>query len=154
MIHAGVDNAPFGGVGKAGYSYYHGEYGFRAFSHLRTVVGLPTWMDSLMSFRYPPYNLKNLGKLGIPSRPPFRRGETLEDQQERSNFLSGWVGKAIMVSAVLVAATLMWFDLRTPFSTVRWSRSFRLFLWIYRCPWIVRINHPVNIHMQQTTFLD
>ncbi|KAL6230146.1 hypothetical protein BDW75DRAFT_248930 [Aspergillus navahoensis] len=76
FLHAGVDGAPFGGVGEAGQGYYHGIYGVRAFSHLRTVVGLPNWMDKLIGFRYPPYNLANLSKLGLPANPPFKRVST------------------------------------------------------------------------------
>jgi aldehyde dehydrogenase (NAD+) len=32
---------------------YHGEAGFRTFSHARTVLHRPTWIDP--PFRYPPY---------------------------------------------------------------------------------------------------
>ena len=35
---------------------YHGEAGFREFSHLRSVVDKATWVD--MPVRYQPYNRK------------------------------------------------------------------------------------------------
>jgi len=37
VLHAMVDDAPFGGVGPSGIGAYHGEEGFRTFSHMRTV---------------------------------------------------------------------------------------------------------------------
>jgi len=37
VLHAMVDDAPFGGVGPSGMGAYHGEEGFRTFSHMRTV---------------------------------------------------------------------------------------------------------------------
>ena len=98
MLHAAVDGAPFGGVGGAGHGYYHGEHGVRAFTHLRTVVGLPTWMDKLMSFRYPPYDLRNLRKLGVPAKPPLKRGETLESQRVTGGSFRFW--KMIFLSTV------------------------------------------------------
>lgn len=38
MLHASMDNLPFGGVGAFGMGEYHGVHGFRRFSHLRPVV--------------------------------------------------------------------------------------------------------------------
>ena len=80
FMHAAVPNAPFGGVGDSGSGYYHGKYGLLAFSHLRTVVSLPTWLDRYMEWRYPPYDIANVSKLGV-GKPKFRRGETIEDQK-------------------------------------------------------------------------
>ena len=81
MMHAGVPNAPFGGVGESGYGYYHGRHGIDAFSHTRTVVAPPMWLDKLMSFRYPPFNLKNKSKIAVKNTLGFKRGETMEDQK-------------------------------------------------------------------------
>ncbi|KAF2501937.1 aldehyde dehydrogenase [Lophium mytilinum] len=87
MIHASLANAPFGGVGESGHGAYHGVYGVNAFSHLRTVVNLPTWMDLLMSGRYPPYDMSRLKRmrkgLGVPDTPSFKRGEGVDDQSEK-----------------------------------------------------------------------
>jgi coniferyl-aldehyde dehydrogenase len=38
MIHAGMDGAPFGGVGNSGRGAYHGKAGFDTFTHYRTVT--------------------------------------------------------------------------------------------------------------------
>lgn len=38
MTHVFFDSLPFGGVGASGMGHYHGEYGYRAFSHAKPVV--------------------------------------------------------------------------------------------------------------------
>lgn len=55
IMHIVNHNTPFGGVGNSGMNAYHGKDSFLAFSHRRTVVHTPTWMD--MPFRYMPYKL-------------------------------------------------------------------------------------------------
>lgn len=79
MIHAGVPNTPFGGVGKSGTGAYHGRYGFDAFTHRRPVVYVPGWMDYLLGFRYPPYDKRHVSRVTI-DHPGFKRGEGMEDQ--------------------------------------------------------------------------
>ncbi len=56
LIHLASSELPFGGVGESGMGSYHGEAGFREFSHLRSVVDKATWVD--MPVRYQPYNRK------------------------------------------------------------------------------------------------
>ena len=53
VVHLVNPYAPFGGVGGSGQGSYHGEFGFKAFSHERTVmkqssIGITHWL-------YPPY---------------------------------------------------------------------------------------------------
>lgn len=55
IIQAGLAELPFGGVGESGMGSYHGETGFRTFSHQRSVLSRPFWLD--LPFRYPPYTL-------------------------------------------------------------------------------------------------
>ena len=50
-----VPELPFGGVGLSGMGNYHGEAGFRPFSHERAVLRRPFFLDSRL--RYPPYKL-------------------------------------------------------------------------------------------------
>jgi coniferyl-aldehyde dehydrogenase len=38
LLHFGVDDAPFGGVGPSGMGSYHGREGFETFSHKKTVL--------------------------------------------------------------------------------------------------------------------
>ena len=54
------ENVPFGGVGTSGMGHYHGRYSFDAFSHKRSVVVTPTWLD--LPFRYMPYKMFGLVK--------------------------------------------------------------------------------------------
>ena len=84
MLHGAVPNAPFGGVGDSGSGAYHGKYGFDAFTHRRTVLEIPTWLDYIMGFRYPPYSSKHIPKVANNKNPGFRREESIEDQVVRS----------------------------------------------------------------------
>lgn len=53
IMHIANENMPFGGVGHSGMGRYHGVESFRAFSHLRSVVYTPGWVD--VPLRYMPY---------------------------------------------------------------------------------------------------
>ncbi|MEC7897371.1 MAG: aldehyde dehydrogenase family protein, partial [Cyanobacteriota bacterium] len=55
VMQAGVPDLPFGGVGASGMGAHHGEAGFRTFSHERSVLRRPFWLD--LPQRYPPYTL-------------------------------------------------------------------------------------------------
>ena len=110
MTHAGVPNAPFGGVGNSGTGAYRGRYGFDAFTHRRTVVNIPGWMDYLLGFRYPPYDKKNISKIAI-NKPGFKRGEGMEDQiigSGKMRRLVGMMGRwvILVVGLALVDARM------------------------------------------------
>ncbi|MFE5481116.1 aldehyde dehydrogenase family protein [Streptomyces sp. NPDC056527] len=47
MVHLGVPNLPFGGVGESGMGAYHGKTSFDTFSHRRPVLSKPTRPDTL-----------------------------------------------------------------------------------------------------------
>ena len=53
IMHIANPNIPFGGVGNSGMGSYHSERSFLAFSHERSVVKSPSWID--LKFRYMPY---------------------------------------------------------------------------------------------------
>lgn len=53
LLHLGVPDLPFGGVGESGTGAYHGRTGFETFSHRRSVLRKPTRPDP--SVLYPPY---------------------------------------------------------------------------------------------------
>ena len=62
VLQAGAAALPFGGVGESGMGSYHGQAGFLTFSHQRSVLRRPFWLD--LPFRYPPY----AGKLALVKR--------------------------------------------------------------------------------------
>ena len=60
IMHIVNHDMPFGGVGNSGMGTYHGKESFMTFSHRRSVVSTPTFID--MPFRYMPYKLFKLVK--------------------------------------------------------------------------------------------
>ena len=58
IMHIANENMPFGGVGNSGMGHYHGKLSFDAFSHQRSLVTTPTWLD--LPFRYMPYRMFGL----------------------------------------------------------------------------------------------
>jgi len=55
VMQVGVPDLPFGGVGPSGMGTYHGEAGFRTFSHERAVLRRGFSLD--VRLRYPPYGV-------------------------------------------------------------------------------------------------
>ena len=53
IMHIANGNLPFGGVGNSGMGHYHGKLSFDTFTHERSIVKAPTWID--LPFRYMPY---------------------------------------------------------------------------------------------------
>jgi coniferyl-aldehyde dehydrogenase len=53
LLQAALDDAPFGGVGPAGMGNYHGEEGFRTFSHARTLLAKGRFSSTPLV--HPPY---------------------------------------------------------------------------------------------------
>ena len=53
IIHLATSEMPFGGVGESGMGGYHGQEGFKAFSHTKSIVDKKTWLD--LPMRYQPY---------------------------------------------------------------------------------------------------
>jgi aldehyde dehydrogenase (NAD+) len=53
-MHVLVPQLPFGGVGTSGMGAYHGEWGFQALSHRKSVLAKPAKPDP--SLMYPPYS--------------------------------------------------------------------------------------------------
>ncbi len=57
LLHIGLPELPFGGIGPSGMGAYHGKTGFETFSHLKSVYQKSTRLD--LKVLYPPYsNLK------------------------------------------------------------------------------------------------
>lgn len=56
-MHFSNNNLPFGGVGESGIGSYHGEAGFKTFSHFKGVLDKKTWIEPNLKY-YPITNLK------------------------------------------------------------------------------------------------
>jgi len=63
IIHLATSGMGFGGVGESGMGAYHGQVGFEAFSHTKSIVDKKTWMD--LPMRYQPYKALYRRLLGI-----------------------------------------------------------------------------------------
>lgn len=61
VLHVASDTIPFGGVGASGIGHYHGKYSFNTFSHMKSVLHRPTYVDNPL--RYPPFSEKKLNIL-------------------------------------------------------------------------------------------
>jgi aldehyde dehydrogenase (NAD+) len=53
LMHFANDELPFGGVGSSGMGSYHGEAGFKSFSHYKSVIKRPTLFE--LPLKYYPY---------------------------------------------------------------------------------------------------
>ncbi|MGN1210525.1 MAG: aldehyde dehydrogenase [Candidatus Cryptobacteroides sp.] len=54
VIHLATESMPFGGVGESGMGGYHGKFGFDTFTHLKSIVDKPFWLD--LPLRYQPFS--------------------------------------------------------------------------------------------------
>lgn len=63
LMHLANPNLPFGGTGPSGLGHYHGRYSFDTFSHFKSVLKRPFYLD--VKLRYQPYldRVKLLKKL-------------------------------------------------------------------------------------------
>lgn len=58
IMHISNSRLPFGGVGQSGMGSYHGEAGFRTFSHYKSVLQKANWLETKL--KYPPYSESKL----------------------------------------------------------------------------------------------
>lgn len=54
IMHISNSKLPFGGVGNSGMGSYHGEAGFKAFSHYKSVLQKANWFEAKL--KYAPYS--------------------------------------------------------------------------------------------------
>jgi len=61
VMHIANGNLPFGGVGESGLGRYHGEAGFGAFSHYKSLLRKPYWLETNLKYSpHTPLKLKLL----------------------------------------------------------------------------------------------
>ncbi|KZS97992.1 NAD-aldehyde dehydrogenase [Sistotremastrum niveocremeum HHB9708] len=73
LIQVVADGLPFGGIGPSGQGAHTGKYSFDTFTHLRSTLDSPGWVDFILGGRFPPYTSKKekaLDKLNYPKLPP------------------------------------------------------------------------------------
>jgi aldehyde dehydrogenase (NAD+) len=58
IMHLANSKLPFGGVGFSGIGSYHGKYGFDSFSHQKSILDKPFWLE--FNIKYSPYSIKKL----------------------------------------------------------------------------------------------
>ena len=58
VMHFTNSYLPFGGVGHSGIGSYHGEAGFKTFSHFKSILEKPFWLEP--NLKYPPYSNRKL----------------------------------------------------------------------------------------------
>ncbi|GAA5949639.1 hypothetical protein JCM10213_001337 [Rhodosporidiobolus nylandii] len=93
LVQFMLPNLPFGGQGGSGYGGYHGRRTFDTFTHERACAKVPTWMDKVMSARYPPYTPGKLRFLLLATGSVIRRP---------AKFGIGWVLKLVGVLAAVI----------------------------------------------------
>lgn len=54
VMHLSNSNLPFGGVGFSGIGNYHGKAGLDCFSHQKSILHKPFWLEP--KIKYPPYS--------------------------------------------------------------------------------------------------
>jgi aldehyde dehydrogenase (NAD+) len=77
-----VPNAPFGGVGDSGHGAYHGEYGFKSFTHYRTIARPTPFFFKMSEWMRPPYSVDNIKKLAVRNSVGIQRNWSLEQERE------------------------------------------------------------------------
>lgn len=58
VMHFTEQTLPFGGVGDSGIGSYHGKYGFETFSHYKSILQKPFWIEP--NLKYAPYSATKL----------------------------------------------------------------------------------------------
>ena len=74
FMHGSLPTLAFGGIGDSGQGAYRGQASFDCFTHRRSITTTPSWMEGMMSVRYPPYKgklekMRQMGNL----KPNFDR---------------------------------------------------------------------------------
>ena len=67
VMHVAQEDLPFGGVGPSGMGSYHGEDGFRAFSHAKAIYSQTKFGKILEGLR-PPYGESILKMVRMQSK--------------------------------------------------------------------------------------
>ncbi len=61
VMHISNAHVPFGGLGTSGIGSYHGKAGFNCFTHYKSIMDKPTWLE--LPIKYAPYSKTKLAWL-------------------------------------------------------------------------------------------
>lgn len=84
FFHGSIPTMPFGGVGTSGSGSYRGRASFESFSHRRSITTTPSWLESMMAVRYPPYTVKK--------QEQFAKMSAIKPNFDREGRTIGWGG--------------------------------------------------------------
>jgi beta-apo-4'-carotenal oxygenase len=95
FFHGSIPTLAFGGVGESGQGSYRGKASFECFTHRRSVVTTPGWMERLLDVRYPPYTDSKLKmtKAMMDVAPNFDRDGIV--RQGLVGYILGLGGKSV-----------------------------------------------------------
>ncbi|KIO28884.1 hypothetical protein M407DRAFT_21961 [Tulasnella calospora MUT 4182] len=104
-VHLAIPGLPFGGVGNSGYGAHTGKFSFDTFTHHRSSLDSPGWVDKVFSFRFPPYTEKKLKQalLISPKIPAPRPGPGIGPAKK--------TGLLVSTRSVVVALGVLMFAL-------------------------------------------
>ncbi|KAF9887216.1 hypothetical protein FE257_010470 [Aspergillus nanangensis] len=112
LMHATVPGAPFGGVGDSGHGSYHGDYGFRSFSHYRVIARPSSLFNRVSALMQPPYRSDRLKYLAVRNSIGIKRGWSLEDERKESSKGLLWKSTSRVFKLLVVVITLGLVDSR------------------------------------------
>jgi len=104
IIHPGIEGLPFGGTGPSGHGYHSGKYSFDMFTHLRSSMDSPSWVDRILGFRFPPYtnqSMKGVSRL-VKSLPPRPSGPP--NPATANGTATKWWGKWFILALAMAVA--------------------------------------------------
>ncbi|KAI0035789.1 NAD-aldehyde dehydrogenase [Vararia minispora EC-137] len=108
MVHFAAYGVPFGGIGPSGSGQYKGKYSFDMFTHLRTVLVSASWLDIILSGRYPPFSAakaRKMDMLTLPSFPSRPKVPPVPSEVPQSS-TSRW-GAGVVVALVVSMTALL-----------------------------------------------
>ncbi|THC92921.1 hypothetical protein EYZ11_007591 [Aspergillus tanneri] len=108
LVHVAIPEAPFGGVGDSGHGYYHGEWGFKTFSHMRTIARPRPLFRKVSSLVMPPYSTEGLKWLRVRDGMGLKREWSLEDERklQRRSALSRLASRFGTIAVLFVSLAL------------------------------------------------
>lgn len=80
LFHALPDDLPFGGIGPSGTGAYHGQDGFRTFSHARAIYSQPRLDIGRLAGMMPPYGLLSRLSVRLKTGRIKENGKPLPDK--------------------------------------------------------------------------